>query len=253
MRAPLHTAVAPVLLLILMPLLGRAHEADSGWSYPWEWCSSMDCSEIGTGQPEPDPVRSPGRDGSCQTGPWCRSTSRAPLPTAGFMCAGEVGSPEARLSDRMSARHVCGSRARAEPEIRLEGGRDVPFGCMLTSTGAMAVRSQFDAPGVLSPPLLARSGEPLLAASNFGPMLRFVQAARASPAHGTDPRPFTSSVCTSNCTSGARPKLVVSAQSVASQPRAMTMRPIRGVLRRASNVYQRPLKNTSNQAEKSIG
>ena len=60
MRAPLHTAVAAVLLLIFMPLLGRAHEADSGWSYPWECCSSMDCSEIGTGQPEPDPVRSPG-------------------------------------------------------------------------------------------------------------------------------------------------------------------------------------------------
>ena len=101
-------------------------------------------------------------DGSYRTGPWCRSTSRAPLPTAGFMCAGEVGSPEARLSDCMSARHVCGSRAKAEPEIRLEGGRDVPFGCVVTWTGARAVRSQFDAPGVLSPPLLARSGEPLL-------------------------------------------------------------------------------------------
>src|SRR3954447_808742 len=123
-----------------------------------------------------------------QTGPWCRSTSRAPLPTAGFMCAGEVGSPKARLSDRMSARHVCGFRPKAEPEIRLEGGRDVPFGCMLTSTGARAVRSQFDAPGVLSPPLLARSGEPLLAASNFDPMLRSVHAARASPAHDTDLR-----------------------------------------------------------------
>jgi hypothetical protein len=60
MRAPFHTVVAAVLLLILMPPLGHAHEADSGWSYPWECCSSMDCSEIGTGQPEPDPVRSPG-------------------------------------------------------------------------------------------------------------------------------------------------------------------------------------------------
>src|SRR3954454_1920279 len=76
-----------------------------------------------------------------------------------------------------------GSRPKAEPEIRLEGGRDVPFGCMLTSTGARAGRSQFDAPGVLSPPLLARSGEPLLAASNFDPMLRapFTQPAPAQP------------------------------------------------------------------------
>jgi uncharacterized protein (DUF2235 family) len=50
----------------------------------------------------------------------------------------------------------------------------------------------------------------------------------------------TSSVTTLNPASRAAPKLVDSATSVASRPRAMSTRPIRGLLWRASKVYQRP-------------
>ena len=50
----------------------------------------------------------------------------------------------------------------------------------------------------------------------------------------------TSSVTTSKFAKVDRPKLVDSATSVASRPRAMRMRPMRGTLWRASNVYQRP-------------
>lgn len=50
----------------------------------------------------------------------------------------------------------------------------------------------------------------------------------------------TSSVTTLNPASRVMPKLVESATSVASRPRAMRMRPIRGLLWRASKVYQRP-------------
>ena len=50
----------------------------------------------------------------------------------------------------------------------------------------------------------------------------------------------TSSVTTLKPASLAGPKLVESATSVASRPRAMSTRPIRGLLWRASKVYQRP-------------
>ena len=53
-------ATATALLLVLSTPLGQAHEAASGWPYPWECCSSMDCWEAGTGRPEPDPIPSPG-------------------------------------------------------------------------------------------------------------------------------------------------------------------------------------------------
>ncbi len=50
----------------------------------------------------------------------------------------------------------------------------------------------------------------------------------------------TPSITTLKPASPAAPKLVESATSVASRPRAMSTRPIRGVLWRASKVYQRP-------------
>jgi hypothetical protein len=50
----------------------------------------------------------------------------------------------------------------------------------------------------------------------------------------------SSSVTTLKPASLAGPKLVESATSVASRPRAMSTRPIRGLLWRASKVYQRP-------------
>ena len=50
----------------------------------------------------------------------------------------------------------------------------------------------------------------------------------------------TSSVITLNSASRVCPKLVDRATSVASRPRAIRMRPMRGLLWRASNVYQRP-------------
>ena len=54
--------------------------------------------------------------------------------------------------------------------------------------------------------------------------------------------PGTSSVITSNCASQAVPKEVEIATSVASLPRAIRMRPMRGLLWRASKVCQRPLR-----------
>ena len=60
MCAAYRTVAAAVLLLLLTMPLGRAHDAGSGWPYPWECCSSMDCWEAGTGGPEPDPIPSPG-------------------------------------------------------------------------------------------------------------------------------------------------------------------------------------------------
>src|SRR5688500_9032449 len=58
---------------------------------------------------------------------------------------------------------------------------------------------------------------------------------------------------TTNFASRAEPKAVESAQSTASRPRPMTTRPTRGVLCRASNVYQRPPTYASHQVWKSIG
>ena len=50
----------------------------------------------------------------------------------------------------------------------------------------------------------------------------------------------TSSLTTKNFVSVMRPKLVVSATSAASRPVAIRMRPMRGWLWRASNVYHWP-------------
>jgi len=58
---------------------------------------------------------------------------------------------------------------------------------------------------------------------------------------------------TVNFASFALPYDVESAQSTASRPRPITTRPTRGVLCRASNVYQRPPTYASNQVWKSIG
>ena len=63
----------------------------------------------------------------------------------------------------------------------------------------------------------------------------------------------TSSVQTLKLASVLGPKVLLSATSAASRPRAISTRPMRGVLLRASKVYQRPSRNTSNQAAKSIG
>jgi hypothetical protein len=63
----------------------------------------------------------------------------------------------------------------------------------------------------------------------------------------------------SSCTSCAiilsvlGPKVVLIATSAASRPLATSTRPIRGILLRASNVYQWPPTKASNQALKSIG
>ena len=58
----------------------------------------------------------------------------------------------------------------------------------------------------------------------------------------------TSSVFTVKPVSVFGPKVVVIATSAASRPRASKIRPIRGVLWRASKVNQRPSRKTSNQA-----
>ena len=60
MCATYRAVAAAVLLLVLTTPLGYAHDANSGWSYPWECCSSMDCWEVGMGGPELDPIPSPG-------------------------------------------------------------------------------------------------------------------------------------------------------------------------------------------------
>jgi hypothetical protein len=52
--------------------------------------------------------------------------------------------------------------------------------------------------------------------------------------------PATSSVNTLKPASFPGPNEVTIATSVASRPRAIKIRPMRGVLWRASNVYQRP-------------
>src|ERR671933_1427910 len=67
------------------------------------------------------------------------------------------------------------------------------------------------------------------------------EGASAKPAR-TPNYERTSSVMTSKFANLDGPKLVDSATSVASRPRAMRMRPMRGLLWRASNVYQLPSK-----------
>src|SRR6202012_2117074 len=63
----------------------------------------------------------------------------------------------------------------------------------------------------------------------------------------------TSSLTTTNFFKFADPNAVVSATSAASRPVAISTRPIRGTLCRASIVHQRPPRYTSNHALKSIG
>ncbi len=63
----------------------------------------------------------------------------------------------------------------------------------------------------------------------------------------------TSAVTTSKRSRVFGPKHMVIGTSPASRPRAMTMRPMRRLLCRASKVYQRSPRKTSNQALKSIG
>ena len=56
-----HRALATAAIVAVLPIpLGQAHEAASGWAYPWECCSATDCRETGAGGSEPDPVPSPG-------------------------------------------------------------------------------------------------------------------------------------------------------------------------------------------------
>lgn len=64
---------------------------------------------------------------------------------------------------------------------------------------------------------------------------------------------FTSSVQTLKLTSVLGPNVVLIATSIASRPLAISTRPIRGTLFRASKIYQRPPRYASNQAAKSIG
>src|SRR5258707_11018933 len=63
----------------------------------------------------------------------------------------------------------------------------------------------------------------------------------------------TSSVITLKPASVQGPNEVTIATSVASRPRAIRMRPMRGTLFRGSKVYQRPPRYASNQAAKSPG
>ena len=57
MRVFRHAAVLTItiLLYICSSPLGRAHDAASGWSYPWECCSSTDCWETSSAT-EKDPL-----------------------------------------------------------------------------------------------------------------------------------------------------------------------------------------------------
>src|SRR5437762_6355093 len=63
----------------------------------------------------------------------------------------------------------------------------------------------------------------------------------------------TSSVHTLKLANVLGPNVLLIATSAASRPRAISTLPIRGVLLRASKVYQRPSRKASNQAAKSIG
>ena len=80
-----------------------------------------------------------------------------------------------------------------------------------------------------------------------------LSVARRAPGDLRAPAARTSSVTTLKLAIVQGPNEVTMATSVASRPRAIRMRPMRGVLWRASNVYQRSPRKTSNQAEKSIG
>jgi hypothetical protein len=46
MRITLPLALAGLLLLLLVPVPGAAHEAPSGWAYPLECCSDHDCKPV---------------------------------------------------------------------------------------------------------------------------------------------------------------------------------------------------------------
>ena len=63
----------------------------------------------------------------------------------------------------------------------------------------------------------------------------------------------TSSVQTLKLVKVLGPNVLLIATSAASRPRAISTLPMRGVLLRASKVYQRPSRKASNHAAKSIG
>ena len=65
--------------------------------------------------------------------------------------------------------------------------------------------------------------------------------------------PRTSSVHTLKLVKVLGPNVLLIATSEASRPRAISTLPIRGVLLRASNVYQRPSRNASNQPRNPSG
>src|SRR5712692_5426383 len=75
---------------------------------------------------------------------------------------------------------------------------------------------------------------------------------KISPENALGHADATSSVQTLKLTSVLGPNVVVMATSIASRPLAISTRPIRGTLFRASKVYQRPPRYASNQAAKSI-
>jgi MFS family permease len=82
------------------------------------------------------------------------------------------------------------------------------------------------------------SGAVISIAAAFG--LRLQRASTKADRRYVFAEAATSSVITANFASLKGPNEVTIATSVASRPRAIGMRPIRGVLWRASNVYQRP-------------
>jgi hypothetical protein len=105
-----------------------------------------------------------------------------------------------------------------------EGQREVPLSAILHPT----VVERFRRPAVLIHGDITPYRPSVL--RNHPAVAEFYSAAAVT----------TSSVTTLNPASLAAPKLVESATSVASRPRAMSTRPIRGALWRASKVYQRP-------------
>src|SRR5206468_9885313 len=63
----------------------------------------------------------------------------------------------------------------------------------------------------------------------------------------------TSSVCTAKRRSTLGPKVVLKATSAASRPRAITMRPMRGMLWRGADVQQQAPKKSSHPAPQDLG
>jgi len=75
-------------------------------------------------------------------------------------------------------------------------------------------------------------------------------ACRLDVAHVFNAQHLSSSVRTRNETNVFGPNVVLIATSAASRPWAMSTRPMRGILLRASNVYHCPPRQASNQPAK---